>query len=111
MILICVMLLFGGSPAHAEDHMAPSDSQATFFTGEPFTAVAPSGTKYRMTFTPNGKITREPFELSGTKDTGTWKLSTNGFCTTGRVRNLIVLPLPPLERINGLLKKSRPRLQ
>jgi hypothetical protein len=72
----------GPSPAVAADPMAPRDIQSTFFTGEPFTATSPSGTKFKMTFTPDGKITREPFEQSGTKNTGTWKLSATGFCTT-----------------------------
>jgi hypothetical protein len=74
--------IFGASTALAAEPMAPREIQATFFTGEPFTAASLSGTKFKMTFTPDGKVTREPLELSGTKDIGTWKLSTNGFCTT-----------------------------
>jgi hypothetical protein len=74
--------ILGASAAWAADAMVPRDIQSTFFTGEPFTATSPSGTKYKMTFAPDGKMTREPVEPSGTKDTGTWKLSANGFCTT-----------------------------
>ena len=74
--------LFGASAVFAAEPMAPSDIQATFFTGHPFTATTPSGTKFKMTFTPDGKITREPFEQSGNKITGTWKLNAKGFCTT-----------------------------
>jgi hypothetical protein len=81
-IFIFAILLFAKWPALANDHMAPSDVQATFFNGEPFTAATPSGTKYKMAFTPDGKVKREPIEQSGTKDAGTWKLSANGFCTT-----------------------------
>jgi hypothetical protein len=81
-ISILAVLASAQWPALADDHMAPSEIQAAFFTGEPFTAATPSGSKYKMTFTPDGKMTREPIELSGTKDTGTWKLSANGFCTT-----------------------------
>jgi len=62
--------------------MAPGEIKATFFTGQPFTAVALSGTKFRMTFTPDGKMTREPLEQSGNKSVGTWKLNAKGFCTT-----------------------------
>jgi hypothetical protein len=62
--------------------MAPSDIKATFFNGEPFTASTPGGTKFRMTFTPDGKMTREPLAESGSKSTGTWKLNATGFCTT-----------------------------
>jgi hypothetical protein len=75
-------VMFGASAAWAGDAIAPRDIQSTFFTGEPFTATSPSGTKFKMTFMPDGKMTREPVELSGAKDTGTWKLSANGFCTT-----------------------------
>ncbi len=62
--------------------MAPSDIKTTFFNGQPFTASSPSGAKFKMTFTPDGKMTREPLAQSGSKSTGTWKLSTKGFCTT-----------------------------
>jgi hypothetical protein len=74
--------ILGASAALAAGAMVPRDIQSTFFTGEPFTATSPSGTKYKMTFATDGKMTREPVEPSGTKDTGTWKLSGNGFCTT-----------------------------
>ena len=62
--------------------MTPSDIQATFFNGQPFTASTPGGTKFTMTFTPDGKMTREPLAQSGQKNTGKWKLSAKGFCTT-----------------------------
>jgi hypothetical protein len=80
--LIAFKVMFGASAAWTADAMVPRDIQSTFFTGEPFTATSPSGTKFKMTFTSDGKMTREPVEPSGTKDTGTWKLSANGFCTT-----------------------------
>jgi hypothetical protein len=62
--------------------MAPNDIQATFFNGQPFTASTPGGTKFKMTFTPSGKMAREPLAQSGHTDTGTWKLNAKGFCTT-----------------------------
>ena len=65
------------SPCRSECHV-----RTAFFTGEPFTATSPSGTKFKMTFTQDGKVTREPLELSDTKDIGTWKLSAKGFSTT-----------------------------
>jgi len=72
------------SAVFAADTMAPSEIQATFFTGQAFTARTPSGTKFKMTFTPDGKMTREPLAQSGNAKTGTgtWKLSAKGFCTT-----------------------------
>jgi hypothetical protein len=67
--------------------LAPNDIKATFFTGQPFTAASPSGAKFKMTFTPDGKMTREPLEQSGKGSAGTWKLSAKGFCTAwGRAK-------------------------
>jgi hypothetical protein len=61
--------------------LSPSDIQTTFFNGQPFTAATPSNLKFKMTFTADGKMTREPFRL-GSKGEGAWKLSKDGFCTT-----------------------------
>jgi hypothetical protein len=61
--------------------LAPNDIQATFFTGQPFTASASSG-KFKMVFTTDGKMTREPLGKSGGKTEGTWKLSKDGYCST-----------------------------
>ena len=74
--------LFGVSAALAAEPMAPSEIQANFFMGQPFMATSPSGTKFKMTFTPGGKMIREPLEQSGNTSTGTWKLNAKGFCTT-----------------------------
>jgi hypothetical protein len=60
--------------ASAAEPMAPNDIKATFFTGQSFTAASLSGAKFKMTFTPDGKITREPLEQSGKGSTGTWRL-------------------------------------
>jgi len=76
------LVFFGASAVLAAEPMAPSDIKATFFTGQPFTATTPSGIKFKMIFTPDGKMTREPLEQSGNKTTGTWKLNAKGFCTT-----------------------------
>jgi hypothetical protein len=67
--------------ALAGEPMSPAEIQATFFTGQPFTAASLSGAKFKMIFTPDGKMSREPLEQSGTKSTGTWKLNAKGFCT------------------------------
>jgi hypothetical protein len=88
--------LVATSAAFAAEPMAPSEIQATFFTGQAFTATTPSGTKFKMTFTPDGKMAREPLPpmakgiapksaergTASTASTGTWKLSAKGFCTT-----------------------------
>ena len=62
--------------------LAPSEIQATFFNGQPFTSATPSNIKFKMVFTADGKMTREPIASSGAKGEGTWKLTKDGFCTT-----------------------------
>src|SRR6516164_4928150 len=81
-LLTVAYILLTASAALAAEPMAPNDIQATFFNGQPFTASTPSGTKFKMTFMPSGKMTREPLAQSGRTDTGTWKLNAKGFCTT-----------------------------
>ncbi|HMK69665.1 MAG TPA: hypothetical protein VK442_01715 [Xanthobacteraceae bacterium] len=61
--------------------LSPSDIQATFFNGQPFTAATPSNVKFKMTFTADGKMKRVPIG-TGHRGEGTWKLSNEGFCTT-----------------------------
>ena len=68
--------------AGAATMLAPNEIQAAFFTGQPFTASTPSNIKFKMTFTADGKVTREPVGKSGAKGEGTWKLDKAGFCTT-----------------------------
>jgi hypothetical protein len=80
-LVVFAVILFGLSAALAAEPMAPNEIKTTFFTGQPFTAASPSGTKFKMTFTPDGKMTRESLEQSGKGSAGTWKLSAKGFCT------------------------------
>jgi hypothetical protein len=75
-ILLVASAVFAGEP------MAPSDIKTTFFNGQPFTASTPSGTQFKMIFTSDGKMTREPLTHAGYKNYGTWKLDAKGFCTT-----------------------------
>lgn len=74
--------LVAASAAFAAEPVAPSDILKTFFNGQPFTASTPGGTQFKMTFTPDGKMTREPLGQAGAKNSGTWKLDAKGFCTT-----------------------------
>jgi len=80
-LLIFANVLFASATALAAEPMPPAEIRTTFFNGQPFTAVSLSGTKFKMTFTPDGKMTREPLEQSGSKNAGTWKLNAKGFCT------------------------------
>jgi hypothetical protein len=77
---VCMLLI--ASAAFAAEGMAPNDIKAAFFNGQPFTATTPGGTQFKMTFTPDGKMIREPIAQSGYKSNGTWKLDVKGFCTT-----------------------------
>ncbi|MGH9552447.1 MAG: hypothetical protein ACRD3W_23880 [Terriglobales bacterium] len=78
--LICAVLFT--SVAAAAERMTPSDIQTTFFNAQPFTAATLAGTQYKMTFTPDGKMIREPTARAGYKNNGTWKLDAKGFCTS-----------------------------
>ncbi len=75
-------MLLSASTAFAAERMAAIDIQATFFNGKPFTASTTSGTQFKMTFTPDGKMIRKPSGKAGKKSSGTWKLDASGFCTS-----------------------------
>lgn len=77
-----VALIAAAAPAAPAAKLAPDDIQATFFNGQPFIAATPSNVKFKMTFSADGKMKREPSSGSGAKGEGTWKLSKDGFCTT-----------------------------
>src|ERR1700733_12693229 len=67
----------------AATKLMPAEIQSTFFTGEAFTSTTPSGgVKFKMVFTPDGKVTRTPVGKGGAKGEGSWKLDDNGFCNT-----------------------------
>jgi hypothetical protein len=81
-LLAVSILVLKGSAAFAGQPMAPNDIKATFFNGQPFAAASPSGTKFTMTFTPDGKMTRQALAQSGKTNVGIWKLNAKGFCTS-----------------------------
>jgi hypothetical protein len=74
--------VFMTAAAFAAGKLTPSEIQSSFFNGQPFTAATPQGIRYKMVFTADGKMTREPAGKSGAKSEGTWKLSKDGYCTT-----------------------------
>jgi hypothetical protein len=80
-LLIAATLVQTGV-AYAADPMAPNDIKATFFDGKPFNAASPTGTKFTMTFTADGKITRHALAPLGKINVGIWKLNAKGFCTS-----------------------------
>ena len=80
--LTVTVMMMAATPGLGAGRMAPNEIKSTFFNGEPFTASTPSNVKFKMVFTPDGKVTREPVGKSGTKGDGTWKLNNDGFCTS-----------------------------
>jgi hypothetical protein len=81
LFLVGVLAVAGVAPAAAAV-LAPNEIQSTFFTGQPFTSATPSNVKFKMVFTADGKMTREPAAGVGARGEGTWKLTKEGFCTT-----------------------------
>ena len=75
-------LIWCGAALSRPPSSTPKEIQTEFFDGKTFTAATTSGTKFKMTFTADGKVTREPQDKAGAKGEGTWKLSKDGFCTT-----------------------------
>jgi hypothetical protein len=75
-------LLAAIATAAAAERIPPASIKAALFNGQPFTASTPSGVKYKMTFTADGKMTREQVGRAGNKSEGTWTLTKDGFCTT-----------------------------
>ena len=75
------------SAALAASKLTPKEIATEFFDGKPFTAATTSGTKFKLTFSGDGKVTREPQDKAGQKGEGTWKLSKDGFCTSWREKS------------------------
>lgn len=70
------------SVAGAAARLAPNEIQAQFFNGQPFNSATPSNIRFKVVFSPDGKMIREPVGTAGVKGIGTWALSKEGFCTT-----------------------------
>ena len=85
-LAVVTIVLIAGA-ASAAQKLTPKEIQAEFFDGKPFTAATTSGTKFKMTFATDGKVTREPQDKAGQKGEGTWKLSKEGFCTSWREKS------------------------
>ena len=100
LLLACAAIIAFCALAHAGP-LAPKDIQATFFTGQPFTASTPKGVKYKMVFTADGKITREPEGRAGTKDEGTWTSPRTVSAPLGRVASSTAIPWSRRKVISG----------
>ncbi len=77
---VVVASALAAAPAN---RLSPEEIQSTFFNGQPFIAATTSNVKFKMTFSADGKMKREPAGGGGgARGEGTWKLSKEGFCTT-----------------------------
>jgi hypothetical protein len=65
------------------EKMSGETIKTDWFDGKPFTAMAPDGTAYVMTFTPDGKASRKPVEKKRglTGATGFWRAIAEGYCS------------------------------
>jgi hypothetical protein len=79
-VLMCALV--PADAASAATKLKPAEIQSTFFNGEAFTAATPSGVKFKMTFTADGKAKRVPAGKGGSRSEGTWTLDEEGYCTT-----------------------------
>ena len=89
--------------ASAATKLMPAEIQSTFFTGEAFNATTPSGgVKFKMVFTPDGKVTRTPLSKGGARGEGSWKLARSG-------SKMFTFSMPgwlPLSPTTGIRSKS-----
>jgi hypothetical protein len=81
---IALAFVLPSGAATAASKLTPTEIQATFFDGAEFVAATPSGVKFKMTFSADGKVVRIPTGGGGggRKSEGSWKLDDNGYCTT-----------------------------
>ncbi len=103
---VIALLVLKASTALAGEPMAPNDIKATFFNGQPFTAASPSGTKFTMTFTPDGKMKRQALAQSGKTNVGIWKLNAKGFCTSWEHAGSNCFTLTPSGENKWLVQKA-----
>ena len=96
-LAVAAAILIAGA-AYAAQKLTPKEIQTEFFDGKPFTAATTSGTKFKMTFAADGKVTREPQDKAGQKGEGSWKLSKDGFCTTWQSKTATCYTLVNVEK-------------
>ena len=105
-LLVLAAMLLSASVGFAAERMAPSDIQAIFFNGKPFTASTTSGTQFKMAFAPDGKMTRQPSGKTGKKSSGAWKLDESGFCTTWKDAGTNCYTAVPSGKNKWLIQKG-----
>ena len=109
--LVFLGMPLSASAAFAADHMAPSDVQATFFNGKPFTASTTSGSQFKMTFTADGKFAVSLVERPARKAPALGNLTPRAFARVGKAPKPTATPSSQEARINGRSRKAPPPLQ
>jgi hypothetical protein len=79
----------------------PAEIQTMFFNGKSFTAASPSGVKFKMTFTADGKAKRVPAGKGGARSEGEWKLTIKATARPGKAAPKVASRLFPTARTNG----------
>ena len=98
-IVVCAVLPWGccGGRHQADAGRNPID----LLHRRSFTAATPSGVKFKMTFTADGKVRRVPAGKGGAKSEGDWKLDESGYCTTWKGGKPNCFTSSPPTRTNG----------
>jgi hypothetical protein len=94
-VLAVAALIASAGFGNSSSKLTPDEIKTTFFNGNKFTAATPSGVTFNMVFSRDGKVVRQPTGNGGAKGEGTWKLTSDGFCTSwkrSRQSCFIVLP-------------------
>src|SRR5262245_57018063 len=68
-------------------------------------------TQFKMIFTQDGKMTRQPRGKAGKKSLGTWKVDASGFARLGKEQKPTAIQSSRAARISGQFKKVPPLLQ
>jgi hypothetical protein len=78
--------------------LMPAEIQAMFFNSKPFTAASPSGVKFKMTFTADGKAKRVPAGKGGASSENSTITAT---AQPGKAAPRVASRLFPTARTNG----------
>lgn len=74
-----LLALLAWSAAHAQDVAVPAKELQDTWAGKLLTGTTAAGAKTAMRLEPDGQAS---LSAGNTRDTGTWRLSETGYCTT-----------------------------
>ena len=99
--LTACALPFGTAVAAPVARLMPAEIQAIFFNGKPFTAVSPSGVKFKMTFTADGKAKRSRPAKAARAVKATGSSTITATAQPGKAAPKVASRLFPTARTNG----------